>query len=296
MEPAEREGIRPATLTPAAPARPSPWRRRMIAFPLLYLALALLVMLFQRRLIYLPTRVPSAGAVELAGRNGFVPWTDPHGTVIGWKLPARGPSPRGTFLIFHGNAGWAGQRDYLAQPIHDAVPVDVCVLEYPGYGGRSGEPTQASLLAAARQALAVLGTNRPIYVVGESLGTGVACAMAGEFPERIAGLLLCCPYDRLTSVGQRQMPFLPARWLMWDRFPSIEWLRRYSGPVGFLLAEDDRVVPKELGRRLADAYGGPKQVWVTPGGHNDAPARPPEWWRSVWDWWHHPPADPGPGN
>lgn len=147
--------------------------------------------------------------VQAAAEHGFVAWKNSAGQIIGWKLPAASP-PAASVLITHGNAGCALDRDYLAGSIHDAAPVDVYVLEYPGYGAREGSPGKSGLLAAAEESLALMPGDRPKYLVGESIGTGVACHLAGAHPAEVAGLAFFASYRNLVAVAQRRMPFLPA--------------------------------------------------------------------------------------
>jgi pimeloyl-ACP methyl ester carboxylesterase len=200
-------------------------------------------------------------------------------------------TPIGSVLIAHGNAGCALHRGYLAIPIHDAAAVDVYVLEYPGYGARKGWPGQRPILDAADEAIELLAKRGPVYVVGESIGVGVATHLAQNHGETIGGLMLLAPYNNLVSVAQRQMPFLPAGWLLWDRFDPANDLLNYQGPVGFVLAGADTVIPQDLGRKLHDGYAGPKTLQVIPNaGHNDVADQSPEWWKSVVTFWlAHPP-------
>ncbi len=206
-----------------------------------YLLVVLVVLIFQRRLIYLPTKIPADVIESVAAEHGFAPWKNPAGQIIGWKMAASG-TPTGSVLIVHGNAGCALSRDYIARPIHDAAAVDVYVLEYPGYGARPGSPSKASLIAAAEEAFQLLPTNLPKYVVSESLGTGVACELAKNHPKEISGLALFVPYDNLASVAQKQMPFLPAYFLLFDRFNPAECLKSYHGPVKFVVAGADEII------------------------------------------------------
>src|SRR5262249_15191121 len=127
--------------------------------------------------------------------------------------------------------------------------------------------------------------NVPLYLVSESLGTGVAAHLAKVHPDRVAGLLCFVPYDRFTSVGQRHMPFLPVWLVLWDRFKAVEWLRGYRGPAWCVVAKNDQIIPPELGRNLHDQYAGPKRLEMTPGGHNDAADQPAAWWRQVFQFW-----------
>jgi pimeloyl-ACP methyl ester carboxylesterase len=262
-----------------------------IAYGLLVLAAAI----FQRRLIYFPRTIPPALAEPAAAELGFVPWRNPSGQIIGWKLPAAS-SPVTSILIIHGNAGCAIDRGYLASPIHVAAPVDIYVLEYPGYGSRKGSPDKRSLLAAGEEAFGLLTNGLPKYLVSESIGAGVACNLARIHPTEVAGLVLFMPYHNLASVAQRKMPLLPAYLLLLDRFNPAECLRDYRGPVKFVLAGADEIIPVESGRRLFEGYPGPKNLQIIPGAHhNDIAGQSPAWWQEVFSFWQqNRPAKSGP--
>jgi pimeloyl-ACP methyl ester carboxylesterase len=189
-------------------------------------------------------------------------------------------------LITHGNAGCALDRGYLAGPIHDAAPVDVYVLEYPGYGAREGSPDKRSILAAADEAFGLLPNGLPKYLVSESIGAGVACHLAGTHPREVAGLMLFAPYHDLASVAQRRMPFLPAYLLLLDRFNPAEDLKHYHGPVKFVVAGADEIIPSGSGRQLFADYSGPKTLQIIPGAHhNEVAEQSPEWWKEVFSFW-----------
>lgn len=250
-----------------------------------YLGIVLLAVLFQRRLLYFPTKLPQEAAEQTARGEGFGPWKNQAGQPIGWQIPARG-SPTASVLVVHGNAGCALNRGYIAKPIHAAGDLDVYVLEYPGYGARPGFPTLKSFLAAGEEAIGTLPTNRPVYLVSESIGAGVVAHLAKTFPIRVAGLLMFAPYDDLGSVAQSQMPILPAKWILGDRFRPAAWLADYRGPVNVVIAERDEIIPPRFGRRLYEAYNGPKDLEiVAEAGHNDIAEQSPEWWRAVLTFW-----------
>ncbi len=151
-----------------------------------YALIILIVAVVQRQLIYVPTRLDPSVAQSTAVQNGFAPWRNVAGDVIGWRMPAAERSTA-CVLIVHGNAGFGADRDYLASPIHDAASVDVFVLEYPGYGARAGSPSKASFTAAAEEAFALLPSGLPRYVVCESIGAGVGTHLAMMHPQEIAG-------------------------------------------------------------------------------------------------------------
>ncbi len=77
-----------------------------------YLLVVLVVLIFQRRLIYLPTKIPADVIESVAAEHGFAPWKNPTGQIIGWKMAASGVAT-GSVLVVHGNAGCALSRDYI---------------------------------------------------------------------------------------------------------------------------------------------------------------------------------------
>jgi pimeloyl-ACP methyl ester carboxylesterase len=266
-----------------------PWRRwgRLALWTLLfsYTLMMFLFTVLQRYLIYVPTRLSMASAEKSAAKVGFVPWRNSAGQLMGWKLPASSMSV-GSVLIFHGNAGWALNRAYMALPIHDAAPLDVYIFEYPGFGAREGKPGEKNVLGAADEAFDNLPKNLPAYLVSESLGAGVAAHLAQNYPLRVAGIAMFVPYDKLAAVAQNHVPFIPAYYLLWDRFDPAEWLKNYHGPVFMVIAGADEIIPPKLGQRLYDGYNGPKILQVIPKArHADTTPETPQWWQYVLAFW-----------
>jgi pimeloyl-ACP methyl ester carboxylesterase len=256
-----------------------------------YMVVLVSFTLLQRYLIYVPTKLTPEFTGQAAAKIGFFPWRNKSGQLIGWKLPANSP-PSGSVLIVHGNAGWALNRAYMAMPIHEAAALDVYILEYPGYGAREGSPGEKSFLSAADEAFECLPRNLPAYVVSESLGTGVAAHLAQKYPSRVDGLALFVPYDKLASVAANHVPFLPAYFLLWDRFDPAAWLKDYHGPIKIIIAGSDEIIPPALGQRLYDGYNGPKILEVIPGvHHNDTAEQSPAWWHEVLAFWRQHAAD-----
>ena len=223
-------------------------------------------------------------------QEGFTPWRNSADEIIGWKMAAT-TSPTGSVLIVHGNAGCALDRSYIARPIHEAGAMDVLVLEYPGYGARSGTPGQKSFLAAGEKAFAALPTNMPIYVVSESIGAGVAAHLAKVYPDGVTGMVMFVPYDNLASVAQSKMPLLLPYLFLMDRYKPAEWMKGYRGPVTMVIAGADEIIPPKSGQRLFDSYAGAKTLQIISGArHNDVAEQLPEWWQNVFGLWAKHPA------
>lgn len=276
--------------------------RRRPGSPLLMVSLlssvSLLLAGCERSLIYYPAKASEARLTALARSQGLSPWRNAQGERIGWVARANaGSEARPTVVVFHGNAGSAVDRGYFAAGIRTATgptPWEVYLFEYPGYGSRSGSPSESAIIAAASAALAELDARRtgPLFLAGESLGGGVACALAAMYPDIIDGVLLVTPFTSLADVARAHYPGVLVRLLLRERYDNLAALAGYRGPVAILLAGRDEVVPAELGRRLYDAYAGPKRLWVQEErGHNTLALEPSQpWWRDVTRFLLEPPS------
>lgn len=222
----------------------------------------------QRRLVYFPSPgpVPSAATVLPGGRD--VELTTADGIRLGaWYFP--GPR-RSAVLVLHGNAGDRSMRAPLAVALN-RMGLPVLLFDYRGYGGNPGRPTEAGLAADARAAQEWLaaspGVDRVAYF-GESLGAAVAVGLAVDKPP--AALVLRSPFTSLADVGAVHYPWLPVRWLLLDRYPSIERIPSVTAPLLVIAGGRDNIVPTALSRRLYDAATASKHWLLVPGaGHND---------------------------
>ena len=228
-----------------------------------------LVWLGQRRLIYFPDQAtPSpphdAREVELRTEDGL--------TLGAWLVPPTAPDRRLAVLVAPGNAGHRGHRIDLARALA-GEGLTVLLLDYRGYGGNPGRPTEAGLALDARAAVAYLaglgfGLDRTIYF-GESLGGGVVAGLATEHPP--AGLVLRSPFRDLPSVGAHHYPILPVRLLLRDRYPVADNVARVTAPLVVIYGSADATVPPEQSQDVADRAGGPRTVVVVEGAdHNDS--------------------------
>ena len=155
----------------------------------------------QRQLIYYPQIEAEEDLLRTADHIGLLDWRDEHGQLIGWRSNSGGEDAR-RVVVFHGNAGYALHRSYyVAGFLAQDDNWDVYLFEYPGYGARPGEPSEADIKGAAKRAVELLLNHdaRPLYLVGESLGGGVASYLSSLFPEQVGGMLLVTPFTCRTS-------------------------------------------------------------------------------------------------
>ena len=229
----------------------------------------------QRQLIYFPevTPVPPAGEV-IPGARDVTLHTDDGLELGAWFVPAKGARHARTsmaVLVAPGNGGNREGRAGLAEALSDRG-LAVLLMDYRGYGGNPGSPTEDGLAAdamAAAEALEALGypPERTIYF-GESLGTGVVAALHVRRPP--AGMVLRSPFTELAEVGAHHYPFLPVRLLLRDRFRVVEHLSSSDVPVTVIYGDHDTVVPTALSARVADAASAlVERVVISGADHND---------------------------
>lgn len=183
-------------------------------------------------------------------------------------------APHGTIVLFHGNGGTAFDRSFYMAPL-TSLGFRVILAEYPKYGGRPGKvgekPFVADGLETVRLAHEQFGD--PLYLLGESLGCGVAAAIARQTKTPIAGIILITPWDTLGAVAKSLFPFLPVNMLLTDKYDSIGNLQSFSGNISVVGAEQDEILPIKHAHHLyAKLPEGRKRLWIIAGaGHNDWP-------------------------
>jgi uncharacterized protein len=241
----------------------------LIAAVLSYGGLVALMYIFQRTLMYFPDSVRTPPSTAGLPQAQEVSLTTADGEkLIAWHVPPHGSKP--IVIYFQGNAGAlnlrAGRFKWLI-----ADGTGLLALSYRGYGGSTGKPTEAGLIRDAEAAYEFAIARYPaecIVLWGESLGTGVAVALAVE--RKIAGIILDAPFTSTVDLGAAAYPFLPVRWFMKDRFHSDERIARVKAPLLVLHGELDRIVPIAFGEKLFSLAHDPKRMVRFPlGGHVD---------------------------
>jgi len=230
-----------------------------------YAAFAALMYVVQRSLMYFPETARTApAAAGLPQAQEVVLDTADGEKVIAWHVPPRGDAP--TVLYFHGNGGSLRLRVDRFQRIA-AAGVGLIALSYRGYGGSTGKPTEDGLINDARAAYAFAADRyRRIALWGESLGTGVAVALAAEKP--VTRMVLDAPYTSALDLARANHWYLPVRLLMKDQFRSDERIARVKAPVLIMHGEVDQIIPIAYGERLFAMIQGPKQFARFPGGYH----------------------------
>lgn len=239
-----------------------------------YTALVGGLYLVQRELIYHPTRslpspevsgVPEMKVVRLTTKDGL--------SLTSWYRPAEDGKP--TIVYFQGNGGNIAGRGFKARPYLDAG-FGVLLAGYRGYGENPGSPSESGLYADGRAHLEFLknqGIPPGLWVMyGESLGSGIAVHMAYEGATNVpmGAVVLEAPFASLADTAQAHYPFVPARYLVKDRFDSITKIGKIKSPVFIVNGDRDGVISPGEGKRLFEAAIEPKEgYWIPGAGHNN---------------------------
>ncbi len=259
----------------------------------IYALLCLALVGCQRQVVYYPSQATEERLVREAETEGLTMWRDEDGKYIGWKTAA-GKNGSRAVVVFHGNAGYALHRTYIAdgfEALDEENTWSVYLFEYPGYGAKPGQPSQKNFQATAAAAVSGLfDDHEKLFLAGESIGTGVATHLAEKFADRIDGLVLITPFTSLVDVGKKHYPIFPIDLLLRERYDNRSALSHYHGPAAFLVAGNDEIIPPSLSYRLYESYDGPKRIWVQEGrGHNTLNFAPSaSWWQEMADFLLHP--------
>jgi len=235
----------------------------------LYVGVAAMLYVTQRSLIYFPETAHTTPAQAGLPRAEEVPLTTSDGEhIFAWHVPPGDDKP--VILYFHGNGGAVRYRvERFSKLIGDGI--GLVALEYRGYGGSSGSPSERGLIADAEAAYAFAAARysvQQIVLWGESLGSGVAVAIAAEKP--VGRVILEAPFTSAVAVGARRYWYLPVRLLMKDQFRSDERIRKVTAPLLILHGVHDQVIPYAMGEQLFDLANKPKHiVRFLDGSHED---------------------------
>lgn len=237
----------------------------LLALPLAaYVALCALMYFGQRSHVYYP--VPESGAANARSiqvENGDV-------RLKVWAVPRPGAR---ALIYFGGNAeDVAANLDGFKTefPAHSLY-----LVNYRGYGGSGGSPSETALQS---DAIAIYDQLRPrhaqISVMGRSLGAAVAMTLASE--REVERLVLVTPFDSLVNVARSHYRWLPVGLLMRDRYDSAARVPAVRAPTLVVIATGDELIPRARTDALTTAFPPAQlQIVLLEGArHNDIDLNP----------------------
>ena len=235
-----------------------------------------MLMAIEDSFIYYPTRFPegqwdAATSGPCQATDVFMTAADGV-TIHGWYFKSAHASTKRTLLFFHGNAGNLSDR-YSWSCSLTALPANILIVDYRGYGKSEGEPGEAGVYLDAEAAYRWLREDQEllpenIVVYGKSLGGGAACEVALRHP--VAGLILQSTFTGIGDMAQKMFPFLPARWLVKSKFDNLGKVSRISAPKLIIHSRADDLIPYSMAERLYQNAESPKSLLsFDNAGHND---------------------------
>ncbi len=234
---------------------------------LVYIGFGVLLYVMQRSMMYMPV------GENLAENVPVERLAIDEGSLKLWVLA---PEHEHAVIYFGGNAEdvyWNAPDFRTSLPQHA-----VYLVNYRGYGGSSGSPSEAAFFADALQIFDTLRErHKKISVIGRSLGSGVATYLASQRP--VEHLVLVTPHDSALAVARRLYPVYPVGLMLKDRYESARYAAEVRAPTLLLIAEHDRMIAREHSVNLWQAFadGQAEQIVIDGAGHNDISGRARYW-------------------
>ena len=236
-----------------------------------YIGLGALLYFMQPKLVYYPLRdIPTTPReLQIAYEEVFFLTADGVG-LTGWYVPAKNSGDL-TVLFCHGNGGNIGYYLDTINILHE-MGVNSFIFDYRGYGLSEGTPSEEGTYADAYAAYQWLIRQKQcepntIVVFGRSLGGSIAAQLASRTAVR--GLWLESAFTSYADMAAYHYPYFPVRRLCRYTYDTLAYLRNVRCPVIVIHSPDDEIVPFEMGRRLYEAAGEPKQFVQITGSHNE---------------------------
>jgi pimeloyl-ACP methyl ester carboxylesterase len=224
-----------------------------------YLLVVLFFYLFQRKLLYHPTKAKNLKVK----RKSFLIDNVKVETVFLDRDAKR------AIIYFGGNAEAV---ENSAKDFENVLKDwDIYFLEYRGYGKSKRSPSETKIFKDALFIYDSLKSKyKEIALIGRSLGTGVALFLASK--REVDRLVLVTPFDSVEAVAKERFPFLPVSLILKDKFDSLSKAKNITSKTLIILAQDDKVIPKKHSLKLIDALKNSKKlkiIVIQNGTHNN---------------------------
>ena len=240
----------------------------------IYIGLLIVMFVFENRLVFQPT-VETGIPPQDERKNNRHRYITVNEHQIHALFVER-ENPICYAIYFHGNGGNIIHRTSLLEWLSTRLNISILGVSYSGYGYSRGRPSERQFYEDAESSLAYMTSQfkippSRIMLFGESLGGVVATRLAAQ--HQIPLLALDSTFTSLCDVAQTHYPWLPVKYLMRNRFSSLPFAGQFVGTTIQTHGTDDQIVPFQLGKQLADSFGGNHTLIQREGGrHNEAPS------------------------
>lgn len=177
-------------------------------------------------------------------------------------------------VFYHGNAGSACQRAFLAETFED-LGHSYLIVEYTGYSNDGKKPSEAALLKNVDDIEWFLDAKlfTEVFIIGESLGTALASYNASL--NDTYKLLLISPFYKLADVAQISMPIYPCSWILKDKYDNSTYIDKLSNAT-IIHGEDDKIIPIALSMRYFNNIKtfNKRHISIPDAGHNNLYTNP----------------------
>ena len=237
----------------------------------IYLFVVLIMFVFQRSLLYLPSKEKLDPFFYSHTGLKKVNLTTSDGLVLNSLFKGPSNKQQNTLVVFHGNAGHIGHRVDKFRPYLEEG-YGLLLVEYRGYGENLGKPSEDGFYKDGRAALDFLFKQKiskhQTILYGESLGCGIAVKLSTE--DKYHSTILEAPYTSIAEVASKHYWYLPAKWLVLDRFDIISIIKNIKSPLLVIHGEEDNVISIEFGIKIFNSAPKPKEAfYVKEAGHNN---------------------------
>jgi fermentation-respiration switch protein FrsA (DUF1100 family) len=248
----------------------------LIGLGLVYVALAVMLYLFQGSMVFLanlPGRALDASPTDIGLAYEDVQIDTSDGERLhGWFVPAA--EARGALLFFHGNAGNISHR-LESITLFNQLGLDVLIVDYRGYGQSTGKPSELGTYRDAQAAWDYLVDVRrvapgKIVVFGRSLGGAVGAWLASRLPAdaQPAAAIIESSFSSGVDMARRLYPLYPAQLLTRLKYPVVDYATRIACPLLVAHSRDDEIIPFAMGQAIYAAARQPKAFIELRGDHN----------------------------
>lgn len=228
--------------------------RLLVFIATAYLVVLAILFVFQSRFIY---PAPQSPAPLTPGYVEVVIETEDGLALRAFYREAEDGLP--TILYFHGNGGTLAGAS-VSNDAPAEAGIGVMLVEYRGYGGNPGEPSEAGLYRDGEAALRWLKARGvepdQTVVTGNSIGGGVATYITTQLVDNgtpPAALILVSPFTSLPDVASEKLWWLPVRLLMRESYDNAGRLAAFAAaPVLVQNGTADTLIADSHGRALVE--------------------------------------------